>query len=130
MTATDKSYVSMEVHQCDVCAIAFETGAILLDRRLRPSMERTTLTGHGLCPACEAKHKEGYLALVVVANDPAERTPILRRDEARPAGEVIHIKREAAKRVFNVPEETINRRFIYIDAEAAAALKAMAEEAS
>ena len=46
----DKSHVSLEQHVCLVCGTAFDTGAILLDKRLRASMERHTATGWGLCP--------------------------------------------------------------------------------
>lgn len=41
----DKSHVSLEQHVCLVCGTAFDTGAILLDKRLRASMERHTATG-------------------------------------------------------------------------------------
>src|SRR3546814_1103109 len=44
----DKSHVSLEQHVCLVCGTAFDTGAILLDKRLRASMERHTKTGWGL----------------------------------------------------------------------------------
>ena len=47
---SDKSHVSIEQHICLVCGAAFETGSILLDRRLRASMEHHTKTGWGLCP--------------------------------------------------------------------------------
>ncbi|WP_430522156.1 hypothetical protein [Pseudomonas aeruginosa] len=47
----DKSHVSLEQHVCLVCGTAFDTGAILLDKRLRASMERHTATGWGLCPS-------------------------------------------------------------------------------
>ncbi len=46
----DKLHVSLEQHVCLVCGTAFDTGAILLDKRLRASMERRTATGWGLCP--------------------------------------------------------------------------------
>src|SRR3546814_5168048 len=44
----DKSHVSLEQHVCLVCGVAFDTGAILLDKRLRASLERHTATGWGL----------------------------------------------------------------------------------
>jgi hypothetical protein len=63
-TVDDKSYVSLEQHLCMVCAIPFDTGSILLDRRLRSSMERHTTTGWGLCPEHQRLHSEGFVALV------------------------------------------------------------------
>lgn len=46
----DKSHVSIEQHVCLVCGQAFDTGAVLLDRRLRASMAHHTTTGWDLCP--------------------------------------------------------------------------------
>lgn len=47
---SDKSHVSLEQHVCLVCGARFDTGAVLLDRRLRASMEYQTVTDWGLCP--------------------------------------------------------------------------------
>ncbi len=47
----DKSHVSLEQHVCLVCGTAFDTGAVLLDKRLRASMERHTATGWGFAPS-------------------------------------------------------------------------------
>ncbi len=43
----DKSHVSLEQQLCLVCGTAFDTGNILLDRRLRASMKHQTTTGWG-----------------------------------------------------------------------------------
>ena len=60
----DKSHVSLEQHVCLVCGTAFDTGAILLDKRLRASMERHTTTGWGLCPEHQKLFDDGFVALV------------------------------------------------------------------
>lgn len=60
----DKSHVSMEERVCLVCGNPFDTGAILLDKRLRQSMAHRTVTGWGLCPEHEQMFKDGYVALV------------------------------------------------------------------
>lgn len=60
----DKSHVSMEQRVCLICGSAFDTGAILLDKRLRQSMAHHTVTGWGLCPEHERLFKDGYIALV------------------------------------------------------------------
>lgn len=46
---SEKSYVSMEQNVCAVCGKTFDTGSILLDRRMQDSMERHTVTDWGLC---------------------------------------------------------------------------------
>src|SRR3546814_20782436 len=60
----DKSHVSLEQHACLVCGARFDTGAILLDKRLRASMERHTATGWGLCPEHQKLSDAGFVALV------------------------------------------------------------------
>ncbi|MDN4290562.1 hypothetical protein OA805_00670 [Citrobacter freundii] len=61
---SDKSHISLEQHVCLVCGTAFDTGAILLDKRLRASMERHTATGWGLCPEHQKLSDDGFVALV------------------------------------------------------------------
>lgn len=52
----DKSHVGMESKTCILCDSEYETGAILLDRRLRESLERLNNTGPGLCNSCKEEH--------------------------------------------------------------------------
>src|SRR5450830_1148211 len=60
----DKSHVSLEQHVCLVCGTRFDTGTILLDRRLRASMEHHTATGWGLCAEHQKLSDDGFVALV------------------------------------------------------------------
>lgn len=60
----DRSHVSLEQYFCLVCGVAFDTGAILLDKRLRASMECHTATDWGLCPAHQKLSNDDLLALV------------------------------------------------------------------
>ena len=101
----EKSYVSMEQHLCVVCATPFDTGSILLDRRLRSSMKRHTTTGWGLCPEHERLHSEGFVALVEC--DPQRSgAPSgdgrMKSEQAYRTGRLAHLKRDAFARVFNV----------------------------
>lgn len=114
---SERSHVSMEQHLCIVCGKPYDTGAILLDKRLRQSLERTTLTGSGLCPEHDKLHKDGFLALVGV--DPtksAEKNGRMQQEDAYRTGTVMHIKREAAKRILvNVPDENIALPMMFCD---------------
>lgn len=100
----EKSYVTMEQHKCVVCCKDYDTGAILMDTRLRPRFERNTLTGMGLCPACEALSKD-YLALIEI--DPTKsnikngQARVLPQDTWR-TGRIFHMKRSAAQEFFNI----------------------------
>lgn len=100
----DKSHVSLEQHVCIVCGTAFDTGAILLDKRLRASMEHHTKTGWGLCPEHQKLSDDGFVALIEI--DP-ERSVLgsvgVRPEQAHRTGRLAHLKRNAFPKVFDVP---------------------------
>ena len=62
----DKSHVSLEQRVCMVCGTTFDTGCILLDKRLRASMEQHTTTGWGQCTEHQRLFDEGYVAPGVI----------------------------------------------------------------
>jgi hypothetical protein len=92
----DKSYASMEQKLCVVCCETFDTGSILLDRRLQASMKRVTVTDYGLCPKDQAKFDEGYVALVEVDESKSKASPDgkLKMENAHRTGRVLHIRRK------------------------------------
>ena len=88
-----KSHVSMEQNQCFICLTIFETGNILLDRRLKQSMEQCTVTGYGICPECQKLQDDGYVALIVASEgNTSNRT-----------GQYLFLKKEVAVHLFNNP---------------------------
>lgn len=101
----DKSHVSLERRACLVCGVAYDTGSILLDKRLRQSMERYTTTGWGLCDEHQKLFDDGFVALVEC--DPecsgkpsgADR---LRPEQAYRTGRLAHLKHGVFAAVFNV----------------------------
>ena len=102
----DKSHVSLEQHVCLVCGKAFDTGTILLDKRLRASMEHHTKTGWGLCPEHQKLADDGFVALVECdpqrSGSPAGGGRV-KPEQAYRTGRLAHLKREAFAQVFNVP---------------------------
>jgi len=103
---TNKSHVSLESHLCVVCGKPYDTGAILLDRRLRQSLEPHTMTGWGLCPEHQALHDQGWVALVECDPDRSEGPdPEGRIDpvKAYRTGRIAHVKREHVAKVIKVP---------------------------
>lgn len=105
---SEKSHVSMERHLCLVCGAGYDTGAILLDRRLRASLERYTTTGWGVCPQHQRLFDDGFVALVEC--DPTKSGNLssadrLKPDQAFRTGRLLHLKRDAFDRVFNVSIE-------------------------
>ena len=102
---TEKSHVSLEQNVCVVCGITYETGAILIDKRLRQSLERFTCTGSGLCPEHQRRYDEGFVALVECdpekSGSPAAGA-LLKPAEAYRTGRIAYLKREICTQVFNV----------------------------
>ena len=98
-----KSHVSMEQHQCFICGTLYETGNILLDKRLKETLERYTVTGTGLCPEHQQLADDGYIALIVVEEDGKTRT-----------GNLCHLRREVAEDMF---KQQLPKAIAYISEE-------------
>jgi len=101
----DKSHVSLEQHVCLVCGKAFDTGAVLLDKRLRASMEHHTKMGWGLCPEHQKLSDDGFVALVEC--DPQRSgSPMgaarMKPEQAYRTGRLAHVRRTVFTQVFNV----------------------------
>ena len=125
-----KSYVSVEVKVCEVCGSEWETNSLLLDKRLKESMESKTITGYGLCPEHQKLHDEGYIALIAIDETRSTNKPknnfIKGMDGVYRTGGLAHIKREAAKRIFNC--EIPSGPFMYCDDEVLHILKKMQQQ--
>ena len=111
----DKSYVSMEKRVCEVCGKEYETGSLLMDKRLRDSMEKYTLTGYGMCEEHQKLADDDFIALIEITNvpeDPDQQN--MKREEAFRTGNVAHIKKEVFGKVFDVEEPKTPICFVQI----------------
>lgn len=98
-----KSHVGMEQKVCPVCGQAFDTGTILLDKRLRNTLERKTVTGWDLCPEHAKLWEREYVALVECDPEKSKFTGgTIKPEDAYRTGRIAHIRKAAAKRIFNV----------------------------
>ncbi len=95
-----KSHVSMEAKICPVCGVQHNYDcAVLLDRRLRDSLERETVTGFGFCEEHAKLFNDGYVALIECETPP--NTNSVKINEAKRTGMIAHIKIEAFNTIFN-----------------------------
>lgn len=123
----EKSYVSLEQHVCLVCGTAFDTGSILLDRRLRSSMEHHTTTGWGLCAEHQRLFSEGFVALVECDPQRSEMSSgadRMKPEQAYRTGRLAHVKREAFAKLFNVPVAA-NQACVFVEPGVIERLQAM-----
>jgi hypothetical protein len=102
----DKSHVSLEQHLCLVCGKVFDTGSILLDKRLQASLQRHTVTGWGLCNEHQKLFDAGFVALIEC--DPQRsgspgRADRMKPDDAYRTGRLAHVRRTVFAQVFNMP---------------------------
>lgn len=95
-----KSFVTLEQNVCVVCGATYDTGSLLLDKRLKDTFEHHTVTGWGMCDEHHKMIADGFIHLVVVANPPDHRDRIDPNDADR-TGEVLHMKRDVASHLFN-----------------------------
>lgn len=122
-----KSFVSLEQHLCTVCGRHFDTGHLLLDKRLRPSMTHHTTTGWGLCHEHQKLFDEGFVALIEC--DP-ERSGVLagstrlEPERAYRTGRVAHLRREAFTQMFNVAIDD-GQACVFVEPGVIARLEAM-----
>lgn len=118
-----KSHVSMEQHQCPVCGDRFDTGNILMHKRLKPELDTHTTTGTSLCPACQKLSDDGYLALAEC--DEAKSAPMgatMKHEDAHRTGNILHIRRSVAAKFFD-REVTVQDTLWFIDQGAFAYLR-------
>lgn len=124
----EKLHVTLEQHLCLVCTKSFDTNALLLNRRLKPVFERTTVTGWGLCPECKQRFDDGYIALVGCDESKTEKNPngTIEPGEAYRTGNIVHLRFEVYDRIINVPRG--DRPVLFCDDAVIEKLKSMASQ--
>ena len=125
----EKSYVSLSASTCPVCGQQFENGELIIDRRLKDSLDRVTVVDMRLCPKHQRLADEGYIALIAI--DPGKSTFLengnLKPQGAWRTGDIIHVRRSVAEKMFTVPVPEVP--FMYCEQELIEILKKMAEDA-
>ena len=121
----DKAYVSMEQAVCPVCGCTFDTGSILLDRRLKNSMERHTTTHMEMCPEHNKLFNEGYIALIETTSQPGANG-LLKQENALRTGQLCHVSRRMWDHVFDV--EAPEGGIVFVEPGVIDKLKGMVDE--
>lgn len=127
-----KSYVSMEQKICTVCGQKYSTNSILMDKRLRESLDPETITGYGLCEEHQRLHDEGYIALVAVDEEKSKsgRKGELTLENAYRTGEVAHVRRSVLPNIIkDISPETLALPMIFASQEIIGMLEHMQKAA-
>src|SRR3989304_5638152 len=98
---SDKSHVSLERLACRVCGKTFDSGAILLDRQLRPVFDRFTVTGYGTCPDCQACIDKNMIALVGADESKSDHTSNgnIKLEGAYRTGKILWVNRDVLAQI-------------------------------
>lgn len=103
----EKSHVSMGQQVCIVTGQTFDSGELLLDKGLRNTLERNTVTGWGVSPEVQERLDNGFIAMVGIESDKSERlengniTP----EGAYRTGEIVYLKKEVCIDIFDQAPE-------------------------
>lgn len=111
---SEKSHVSLGQKMCLVTAKPFDSGEILLDKKLRKSLERNTITGWGISPEVQEKFDAGYISLVsiVLEKSIVKDEKILPQDAWR-TGEVAYLRRSVTETILTDFPTELN--WIFVD---------------
>lgn len=102
----NREYVGMGVHVCPVCLKEHDE-VVLMDKRLRPTLNKWNFVGWAMCAEHEARWQEGYIALIECSND---QQPTL--ENVNRTGLIAHVRKEAWPNVFNMPTPDIPIAFV------------------
>ena len=116
-----KSHVGMGYTLCPVCLTEHDE-VVLLDRRLRNSLEQHQATGWGMCPSCANKKAEGYIALIGATNEPRSLNDVVR------TGDIVHIRSSVWPNIFNSPVP--DKGIAFVQPEVIEYLKGISNESS
>ena len=119
---SNRQYVGMGVHVCPVCLKEHDE-VVLIDKRLRPTLERRNFLGWAMCPEHEAYWQEGYIALIECTD---EHPPTL--EEANRTGVFAHVRKEAWPHIFNMP--TPDKPMVFVQQGVIDQLRAMMPQGS
>lgn len=108
-----KSYVTIEQKICPVTGKTFDSGALLIDKRVQNSFEKNTVTGWEICPEVREQVDKGFVALVEIdeskstVSNNGNYTP----ENVWRTGNICYLKQEACDNIFNMK---INSPFVFI----------------
>ena len=98
----EKSYVSLDTKVCPICTKKHSVG-IILDKRLKETLERNTITGYETCAECTTHIENNFIAFVSVDIEKSTRNSNehLSVEGAYRTGRIAWLKKSVAEQIFN-----------------------------
>lgn len=118
-----KSYVTITNKVCPICGKTHDFNCeLLIHKQLKEVFDTTTVVGWGYCEECTKFIEEDRVALIGAKEPESGNT--LTPESADRTGEVLWIRREAAKQILKEVEDNVP--FLFISQEGINAIKTMA----
>jgi hypothetical protein len=110
-----KDFVSIEMKVCPICGVKHDVG-VMLDKRLKKSMERETVTGYEFCNDCKEKIDAGYIALIAIdpnkSNTEGETVKFI---GAYRTGQIAFVKKRVINQMFTISNKQMKDGFIFVE---------------
>lgn len=97
----EKSHAGFEQKSCIVCGRTYETGALLLDTRMKQSLKKYNITGVGMCDEDQQRFDDGYTALVEINNETEDDVKTIKPEDAYRTGKIAHLRNKPFVEVFS-----------------------------
>lgn len=92
-----KSHVGMGFKLCPVCLEKTDE-VVLLDRRLKDSLERDNWMGWQMCEMHQQQTNDGYIHLIIIKNPEGSAVDLRTADRT---GETVSVRRAVFQELFN-----------------------------
>lgn len=121
---SEKSHVALEYKICRVTGKKYATDSSLLDKRMRNTLERETVTGWGISPKVQEKLDDDYCAFIGINYSDNQILSEEESNNPERTGEIIYLKEHVAKEIFDNKVQKIN----YMTLEISEFLKGLNKE--
>lgn len=116
------SHVALARHQCPICGeLHTHDTEILLDKRLKEdafpdSPNEGPITGHSLCKEHTDMFEQGMICFIELDGDVPEKLSLENTAHLR-TGRMVHMPREAAQEILDMPDSHAQLPFTFCDKE-------------
>lgn len=108
----EKDFVSLGYKICPVCEKQTDD-CVLIDRRLRKTLERKSFVGFALC---EEHKKEGFITIIGIDPEKSNmENGKITPQGAYKTGRILFVKKEVFCQIFNLNIDVYQHEFVYVE---------------
>lgn len=103
----EKSHVGMVYRLCPITGEEWETGEILLDKKMKKSLKRKNIVGYGFAPKVQEQLDKGFVVLLEIdpnkSKSPTKGNTLSITDVYK-TGRLIYLKKQVAKDILGIKD--------------------------